>query len=137
MNYDLLAAVLALALTPTAGCGSPSGPADALGETVSLHVGQSASLLDRVLQLRFDDVASDSRCPSDVQCVRAGEAEVKVTAVSHGRSEAFSLFVGAAPSSVEYADFTIELRSLDPYPKQTHPTAREEYVATFRVTPRH
>src|SRR5687768_6673575 len=66
-------------LAACACSGSPTQP-DRIpaGRPFDLGVGQSAMTTDG-LRIRFDTVRSDSRCPSNVMCVRAGEAVIAIT----------------------------------------------------------
>ena len=60
-------------LTILSGCVS-SGAVTA-GRDFSLSIGQQIALSDGST-LRYAGVANDSRCPPDVQCIRAGDADV-------------------------------------------------------------
>jgi hypothetical protein len=55
------------------GCASGGGMAP--GQDFTLAVGQQVSLPDAA-KLHYIGVAHDSRCPPDVQCIRAGDADV-------------------------------------------------------------
>lgn len=44
-----------------------------LGEEFSLQIGQSAQINKERLEIRFDKVLADSRCPKGVTCIWAGE----------------------------------------------------------------
>lgn len=55
------------------GCAS-SGTVTA-GRDFHLSVGQQVALSDGST-LRYAGIANDSRCPPDVQCIRAGDADV-------------------------------------------------------------
>ena len=60
-------------LTACAGATSHDEPAQA--QTLTLRTGDKVSLGDQGV-LRYVRTANDSRCPVDVQCVWAGDAEV-------------------------------------------------------------
>ena len=55
------------------GCAS-SGAVTA-GQDFTMAVGQRVSLSDAAT-LHYVGIANDSRCPPDVQCIRAGDADV-------------------------------------------------------------
>lgn len=61
------------ALAILSGCAS-SGTVTA-GRDFQLSVGQQVALSDGST-LRYAGIANDSRCPPDVQCIRAGDADV-------------------------------------------------------------
>jgi len=66
---------LALAMTVT-GCASQGAARTAsLGETVRMQVGETVGLPDGAT-LRYVQVEADSRCRPEVQCIRAGDANV-------------------------------------------------------------
>ncbi len=92
-----------------------------LDEPFSLTPGESA-VVDGV-HITFDRVAQDSRCPPDVACIWAGDAEVKlrvggddVTLHTHGGMQ--------YPKSAQVGGRTITLRGL----------SRAPYTATLVLT---
>jgi hypothetical protein len=62
-------------LTACAGATSHDEPAQAQALTVTLRTGDKVSLGDQGV-LRYLRTVNDSRCPVDVQCVWAGDADV-------------------------------------------------------------
>jgi len=94
-------------LCALAGCTEPADPAAQLDHqrlpaTVTLSVGQTVEVSGTVI--RFDGVNSDSRCPSDVTCVWAGNAEVRMT---------IGPAVGEGPTHLVTLNTTLEPRSSD------------------------
>jgi hypothetical protein len=77
----LISIILAVAL---AGCGR-DGSAATLNAPIQLAPGQSAAFKAEQLEVTFVGIASDSRCPSDVTCVWAGELVVRIAIRSDGR----------------------------------------------------
>lgn len=74
----LLFGLLALPLLLTAGCAGPAGQVSAnLGKQFSLAINQTAVVSGENLRIKFLDV-NDSRCPTGVQCIWAGEARATV-----------------------------------------------------------
>lgn len=110
-----------------------------LGEPFELRVGQTATFLSdpsEALSLRFVSVVSDSRCPSQVFCVWAGDAEIEVElergterATVHLHTSGFEPW----PSEVAALGHRIVLERLDPYPELPEPIPQQTYVATLRV----
>ena len=87
------------------------------------------------VKLRMTDV-KDSRCPSDVVCIRAGEAIVAVlaTPLAPGQSDkaaTVSLSLPGQPQSAAGAELT--LTAVEPYPKASAPTPPAQVVATVSV----
>lgn len=62
-------------LTACASATSHDEPAQAQAQTLTLRPGDKVSLGDQGV-LRYVRTVNDSRCPVDVQCVWAGDAEV-------------------------------------------------------------
>jgi hypothetical protein len=124
-----LVVILALA---AAACVNPTGPDAAVGTPFELKLGAIASLPDRA-KLRFDNVRSDSRCPIDAICIRAGEAVIAVTLMRGTGNEAKELQTVPAQSQFSYSKYVVKLTELQPYPRSSSPTKAEDYVATFIV----
>jgi len=107
------------------------------GET---YVGESFNFEKKTI--RFKEVLVDSRCPSDVTCVRAGEAKIMVEIFTNGDylgEETIS--VGASPNSfVTYLekyfqqDYAMEILSLSPYPKISRKIKASDYQLQLKVT---
>jgi hypothetical protein len=122
-----------LAIVAVAGCWNPTSPDAVVGEPFDLKVGATATLADG-LRIKFDRVTADSRCPSDVQCVRAGEAIIAVSlATSNGGPETREMRTDATGSRISYADHTIQLMALAPPPRSTQQIDPRDYVAAFVV----
>lgn len=82
----------------------------------------------------FAEVKSDSRCPEDVQCVWAGNAEVGFVvgpAVGEGRSYSIVLNTGIEPRSGSALGLNLTLLKLSPEPVSTTPTGA--YQAEIRI----
>ena len=117
-----------------AGCTGPTQP-DRVpkNEPFDLRIGESALTTDDV-RIRFDAVRSDSRCPMDAICVRAGEAVIALTLSRVGEVPVGrELDTTPARSSTTFLNFTITLSSLQPYPRSDRQIRPEDYVATLVV----
>lgn len=130
-------AIALLAALLTSAClGTPTAPDAVIGTPFELHAGATAALPDG-LRIKFETVRSDSRCPTDAVCVWAGEAIValSVTAATAG-TETRELKTTPGGSAVTYADYTISLTGLTPYPRASQQIRPDDYVATLVVTTR-
>jgi hypothetical protein len=136
----LAAVVLVLAL---AGCQSHQAQADpvesGLDQEFNLYGGQEATISGANLSLRFTDVIEDSRCPTQVECVWTGQARIAVVA-TQGQAEPTTMEFNTNPApgqtrqTAEVGAYTVELKSLDPYPQTPDDaTALEDYSATLLV----
>jgi hypothetical protein len=130
MRALLIVAVLAL----DACSGNPTQP-DRVpkGQPFELRVGNAALTTDDV-RIRFDTVRSDSRCPMDALCVRAGEAVIALTIGRTGEVPVGrELETTPARASTTFQNFTITLSSLAPYPRSDRQIQPGDYVATLVV----
>ncbi|KKT72646.1 MAG: hypothetical protein UW70_C0104G0006 [Candidatus Peregrinibacteria bacterium GW2011_GWA2_44_7] len=101
-----------------------------------MSVKQSAAFESDDLVLVLNEV-SDSRCPADVQCIRAGEVVVKAS-VFKGEERlddvTLQLAVGdQVPAQEGVGDYRIELVEVTPYPKSGVAVTPEQYQVTFKV----
>ena len=126
-----------LAAIAAAGCfNSPTGPDVVAGKPFELKAG-AVSVLPDGTRLTFSEVQSDSRCPMDVKCVWAGDATVAITLTpSRGSAESRALHTQPTGSQIPYANYTIALTALAPYPRSTQKIAAADYIATFIVSVR-
>ena len=131
----LLSVVLAVTIVACSGSPTQSDRVQP-NQPFELAVGDTAVVTDG-LRIRFDVVRSDSRCPMDALCVRAGEAVVGVTLSMPGEARAGrDLETVAARSQTTYAGFTVSLTQLQPYPRSDREIHPRDYVATFIVQAR-
>lgn len=134
-KHLLVMTAVLLVVGALAGCGE-SAASPGLGQKFTLKVGETANIVSEGLKLRFEDVISDSRCPSDVQCIRAGEAEVRLIATQAGVDTALILVEEGLTSGlnvVDYKNYTIEFR-LTPYPVSTRQLTDADYRLELTVT---
>lgn len=107
-----------------------------LGEEFRLAVKQIAVIRGEPLTVRFSSVVADSRCPVDVQCVRAGEARVEISIQQAGMEPAVDTLATAppGPQHAAYGAYDVALVGLAPAPRRD--VQAPAYVATLRVTRR-
>jgi hypothetical protein len=133
--------VLAIVLV---GCqASREAEADPMAYTLdrqfTVNGGQEAAITGENLRLRFTEVLEDSRCPTDVECFWTGQARIAVLVHPAGSPPVTVDFntnpaPGQNAQTVQVGGYTIELKSLDPYP--TTPDggiAFDDYKATLLV----
>jgi hypothetical protein len=119
-----------------AGCASdsPSRPSGPVNVQLVLAPGESGEVANAGIQLRFDGVFGDSRCPADAICIQGGDAIVRVAVVPKGSvSTAYELHTGNT-QPVRHDDLTIALENLSPYPFSSRTISPGEYRATLHVT---
>ncbi len=132
MRYAaLLVASAALLL---AGC---QGVTDVVpGTEFSLRPGERIQVEGGAAAVRFVAVPQDSRCPTDVQCVWAGDAVVQLDLLVSGDSSRTALHTNSQGGSVrtEFHGYALELVSLKPAPHSGTQIQQSDYLATLRVS---
>jgi hypothetical protein len=114
-------------------------PAFTLGQEFSVGGGQEAMFGDGDLRVRFAELLEDSRCPTEVECFWTGQARIAVVVQAVGSPQTTVYFnTNPAPSenvqSAKSGAYTVDLKSLDPYPKTPDdPISFEDYKATLVV----
>ena len=101
----------------------------------TLRVGEHRVLEPRRTRLGFERVISDSRCPTHVVCVWAGEAKVRLWLVeSKPDTSFFELKVPGPFAAAETLGLRIEPIDLEPHPEVPGPIPSESYRLTLKVT---
>ena len=114
--------------------GSMAAQDTALGATAKLRVGGSLTVGGEALEVRFDRVSEDSRCPIGVTCVWEGDAVVRVT-VTKGASAGLELHTQVNfPREATYAGYRVRLADLAPLPEANRPVDPAAYVASLVIT---
>jgi hypothetical protein len=124
-----------------AGSGAAVGSNNPVGTKVvavdqdfDLARGATATIDGGALTLTFDKVAADSRCPTGVQCVWAGNGAVVLTVAPVGESKySIQLNTTVAPSEATAGAYRIFLVGLKPYPQQGSTIPAASYIATLRA----
>jgi hypothetical protein len=125
--------VLSIGALACAGRGRSSEAIEAQpGVQFNLRVGQTAVVAGTPVTLTLERVKDDSRCPTDVICVWAGDALAIIRGSSDGDfTEALHLNV--EPKEVARGDYTIRFVSLQPNRHSKTPVDTTKYVGTFVV----
>jgi hypothetical protein len=108
-----------------------------LPDTVSLRIGQTVRIASA--EITFAGVPRDSRCPSDVVCVWAGNAVADVgVGPAFGKGPTIQLLLNTTVGerTGEAWGLRIELLDLLPVPVSTHSTRPEDYVLRLSVSAR-
>ncbi len=132
MRYLTIPAVLLVAACSTGSLG-PNVQQTGKDE---FAVGYGASFVvpGTVLEIGFQAVLGDSRCPSDVVCVWEGEGRIEL-GLTMGDGPTVPVELNTrGPLSTAHGGYTITLIELAPYPVSTRPHVLAEYVAHLRVS---
>jgi hypothetical protein len=129
-----------------AACASAVAPArDAIGadassaqtgsrsDTLSIRIGQSASLDGGRLEIKFESHGPDSRCPANATCVWAGDVAARITTrVAGGAAVISDLHSTLEPTKLKVDRYTLSMVGLTPYPGTGRDA--ETTVLILRVT---
>jgi hypothetical protein len=103
-----------------------------LGINFKLEMAQSAVLNNEDFRLTFLRVAEDSRCPSDVVCVWAGQVTVVLQlALGEQKPEEISLTLSGEnsnPASQKIGKYLVELLKIRHYPTDTTVISKYEII---------
>ncbi len=90
---------------------------------IGINIAMGETVVVKGVSIKFIEVVEDSRCPTDVTCIWAGRAKVKVTVTSKGKMEEKILTFGEVKANEEKItnlynskDFAINGLTLNPYP---------------------
>jgi len=118
--------VFAVAL---AACGR-DGSAATLNAPIQLAPGQSAVFDAGNLEVTFLAIDSDSRCPSDVACVWAGEVIVRLSFRKDHRTKELTV---KGNESLAVDGFVVSVLEVLPPPKSSQRIAPADYRVTLKV----
>lgn len=126
-----LLAILTIGVVPEVG----SAKGVRLREEFTMRIGQRVKVSGTHLRIDFVDVLDDTRCPSDVQCISAGNAALNLELRWKSRP-ANSVLVNttSGPAQAEIRRFVVKLVRLVPNPVAGQSIDKADYLATLLVT---
>lgn len=142
MSEKLILLVAALAVL-SAGCTQPTAGGGIAPFT--LKAGQSELVQDAGINVTFVGISADSRCPTGVTCIRAGEAKVwiKAAKIPSARgtiySSEFEMARGAGlpidEKNLSDIDgrYALRLLEVNPYPAAGSPIPDNDYSVTLEL----
>jgi hypothetical protein len=103
-----------------------------------LKVGETTTIKSENIAVKFLEVTGDSRCPSDVVCVWAGQVSVMVNVAKNGENLGdITLTLGVSNPELAIKNvggYYIKVTAVNPYPISTHKIEQSEYIATLVVS---
>ncbi len=99
-------------------------------EDKAISVGEPTEISGLTVTL---NKVTDSRCPTGVQCIWAGEATASVTLAQGAETSTIDMKLDATP--VEFGGYLVSLTAALPYPKEGVALTQDDYMLTFRVAP--
>ena len=101
---------------------------------VNVQVRQTKRIPRTNLLIKFVSFIEDSRCPTDVNCITAGNAKIRVRiSNSRGAVKFVELNTNLKPQSVVFSGYEIKLVDLNPKPRTNIRINPNRYTATFSV----
>jgi hypothetical protein len=111
--------------------GSTSGSIEAtLGAPLQLAPGQTAVLSDG-LEVQFAGIAADSRCPSDVTCVWAGEVVARLAVRDERKTSQHEV---REMQSAPIGGYSVSVLQVLPARATSQPIAASDYRVTLKIT---
>lgn len=102
-------------------------------ETFTLGVGKQKTAKKSRLKIKFLEVTEDSRCPTGVDCIWAGNAKVKVQVIGSHRSQIFEFNTNVGPKGDIFDGWAITIDNLTPYPHADKPIDKRSYKVKFAI----
>ena len=108
-----------------------------LEEQYSLNFEKTAIDSPVDIKVKFVKVTEDSRCPSDVVCIWAGQVSVLINVNDNGKDLGdIKLTLGANKDDAvkDIGEYYLKLIEVKPYPISTKRIEPSEYIATLVVS---
>lgn len=100
------------------------------GDEIVLKFGQQI-IFDRDKNaVHFKDVVEDSRCPSNLVCIWAGNGKVRLQV----NNSDIELNTYTEPMKMAVGNIKVQLVDLTPYPEDSDPIKKEDYKVKLFVT---
>jgi hypothetical protein len=123
------------------GCQKPAPPPVSfeLDVPFALQAGQTGQAAKvEGFSIRFDKIASDSRCPMGVQCITAGQAEVVLALARAGVEKTVTLpftLPNGSSNVTDFEGYTIRVVGVSPFKQKDKEIKPEEYSVALKVIP--
>lgn len=106
-----------------------------LGATFSLPLGETVVLRGTGAKIKFVRVREDSRCPTDVVCVWAGDAKIELLLSREGSpNESRIMSLSTPDNETSWGNLRVRFVGLAPVPRQSDGDAPRAYVAALAVS---
>lgn len=103
-------------------------------ETLTLGVGKQKTAKKSRLKIKFLEVIEDSRCPTGVDCIWAGNAKIKVQVVGSHSSQVFEFNTNIGAKGDIFDGWAITIDNLTPYPHADKPINPKSYKVKFTIS---
>jgi len=120
--------IIGALLTLTGSSFLGAAPQD---KAVTVKVDQEKVVPGTQIKVKFIELVEDSRCPTDVRCLWAGSAKIKLRFSKGSDEEIVELNTGVKPQSVEFGGYNFTFTGLSPRPRSNVRISRLGYVAAL------
>ena len=113
-----------------------AAPADAANkpESIKVQVNREKRSPRSNLSIRFVELIEDSRCPTDTNCIWAGNGKIRVSIKRGNRpAKVFEMDTNGPNKTVTHSGYRITLSDLTPHPASNIRINRNGYVATLQI----
>ncbi|MFQ5978105.1 MAG: hypothetical protein ACE5OZ_08255 [Candidatus Heimdallarchaeota archaeon] len=100
----------------------------------SLYIGDSVSIKDHGITLKFIDVIDDSRCPSDVVCVWEGTVSLMINLQYNNQDLGNFVLNSSNLHKASFMGYYAKFKVLEPYPISTEIIPKSSYHASFIIS---
>jgi hypothetical protein len=128
--------LLAVLLLPAVSlsCAAGGDISAALGQEFTLPAGKTANFESESLEIKFEEVTTDSRCAKGVECIWAGEAQCRMLMKVMGSPAETVLTQQGGDTTTDYfIQYKIRFK-LEPYPEAGKTIAPSDYKLVMTVT---
>ena len=105
-----------------------------LDQEFELAPGGTARIAGTNQTVTFESVSQDSRCPANVTCVWAGNAEIRLKVRAADRDSSIALNTTVEPHAAAVGGLRVELKALAPEQRAGSPIPSGAYRARLVVT---
>lgn len=102
-------------------------------QTLKVRINRQKTLAKSKLTIKFVSLVEDSRCPTGVNCVWAGNAKIRIKVSKGKESKTFELNTTLDPKAATFAGYEINLTDLTPQPAANVKISRNGYTAAFAI----
>jgi len=124
--------------SPTSSTNNDDSSLPTLDKQFDLKAGQTIIVKSENITVNLLEVTGDSRCPSDVVCIWAGQVSLIVNATKNGENLGdVTLTLGFSNPDLSVKNvggYYIKVIAVNPYPVSTHKIEQSEYIATLVVS---
>ncbi len=137
MRYAILSVVLVMIITSSMilpHAFSEDMVNTQLGTNFEISANQTISIQPQQIMIQLVNV-TDSRCPSDVTCIWAGQVSIGLALQMDGNNNLLTLVSSAGNSSAKSSgNYVVHLVKVDPYPTSKKHLQLSDYIITLKVT---